>query len=151
MNQFVRNPDNTIQVPAGVVDVAACFALGGTHHSVTKLVDLIGEEAAIELGEYAETLAKLSHSQLLGCLCEGWTSTRPLAPIIELLQKLDPCFTLRALLAQRLCSSYREGFVHFSGTLTVGQLLPFYATTAGLDGEAIRLHGLRHAEADAAP
>lgn len=143
MNQFTRNPDGTIQVPAGVIDVAAIFALGSTHNSVTKLVALVGEEQAILLGEYAEVLSRLSHPQLLGCLSEGWTSTRPLAPIVELLQKLDPCFTLRALLAQRLCSDYRDGFIHFSGTLTVSQLLPFYVTTSGLDGEALRLHALK--------
>lgn len=146
MDQFIRNTDGTVQVPAGVVDVASIFALGNTHNAVAKLVDLIGEAAAIELGIYAETLAKLTHPQLLGCLSEGWTSTKPLAPIIELLLKLDPCFTLRALLAQRLCSDYRDGWIYFSGTLTVGQLLPFYMTCSGLDGEAIRLHALRQAD-----
>lgn len=130
--EFTRNEDGTIEVPVGVVDVAAIFFLGGTESAVANLVSLIGEEAAIRLGEYAASLAQLTHPQLLGCLSEGWTSLTPLAPIIELLQKLDPCFTLRALLAQRLCSSYRDGWIHFSGTLTVGQLLPFYATCAGL-------------------
>lgn len=146
MDQFIVNEDGTVQIPVGVVDVAAIFYMGGTHSAVSKLVALIGEEQAIRLGEYASTLAQLTHPQLLGCLCEGWTSSKSLAPIVELLQKLDHCFTLRALLAQRLCSAYREGFVHFSIILPVSQLLPFYATMSGLDGEAIRLHDLSAGE-----
>lgn len=145
MDQFTRNADGTVEVPLGVVDVAACFALGSTQYSVAKFVELVGGEAtAIELGNYAEELAKLTHPQLLGCLCEGWASLTPLAPIVELLLKLDKVFTLRALLAQRLCSDYREGFVYFSFNLPVNKLLTFYATTSGLGDEAIRLHGLRH-------
>lgn len=151
MSQFTRNPDGTAEVPSAVIHAAAIFALGNTDYIVTRLADLFGEEQALAMGEYAEVLSKFSHPQLLGFLGEGWTSERPLAPIVELLLKLDPVFTLRAVLAQRLCSTYRAGFVHFAITATVGQLLPFYATTSGLDAEAVRLHALRHADAATAP
>lgn len=144
--EFVRNPDGTFEVPNGVISAAAIFGLGGPDYIVSRLITLFGEAQALAMGAYAESLSKFSHAQLLGFLGEGWVSERPLAPIIELLQRLDPVFTLRAVLAQRLCSSYRAGFIHFASTPTVGQLLPFYATCAGLDGEAIRLHALRHAD-----
>lgn len=138
MDQFIRNEDGSIQVPVGVVDVAAIFNLGDTHSAVSKLVDLIGEEQAILLGEYAASLAQLTHPQLLSRLCEGWSNGLQIAPVIELLERLAPNTTLRAVLAQRLCGRYEEGAVRFSTVLHVESRLPFYRGVCGLNYQALR-------------
>lgn len=123
MNEFTRNADGTIEVPLGVLDVAAIFFLSGTEGAVANLVSMLGEEQAIRLGEYAAQLTNLEHPELLGCLCEGWQSTAPLDPTIELMQRLAPCFTRRALIAQRVCRDNPK---------LTAKLLPFYQVTSGL-------------------
>lgn len=144
MDQFIRNEDGTIQVPVGVLHVAHIFHFGDTPDAIAKLISLIGESQAIQLGEFAASLAPLTHSQLLSRLCEGWSSPIRIPPIIELLERLAPETTLRAVLAQRLCGRFEDGTVKFSTVLNVENLLPFYRGVCGLDYQALR-------QADTAP
>lgn len=118
-----RNLDGTASAPAGAGDVAAIFQAGDTEAAILNLVDLFGEDQEKQLGAYAEKLAALAHPVLLGMLCEHWQSNVSIAPVINLLERIDPRFTLRALVAQRVCRG-NPGLA--------AKLLPFYRIASGL-------------------
>lgn len=123
--RFVRNIDGTSTVPGAVVTVSTIFNAGSTEGAVTNLLNLIGESNAITLGEFAASIDALPQPYLLGMLAEGWRSKLPLRPVLDVLLLLDRNFTLRALVAQRVCTVTPELAAH---------LLPFYRKTSGLDG-----------------
>lgn len=106
-------------------DVAAIFRAGDTEGAIVNLTDLFGDDQERQLAGYAEMLAALAHPDLLGMLCEGWQSDVSLGPIINLLERLGPRFTLRALVAQRVC---------LGNPALVAKLLPFYRIVSGLVG-----------------
>lgn len=118
---FERDADGMI-VPASVVTVSKVFCSDSTQDAVHQLIQLIGEDGALRLGEYVESMHG-TQAFLLGILAEGWRSTLPLRPVLEVLLLLDGQFTLRALIAQRICTMNPP---------LAEYLLPFYKATSGV-------------------
>ena len=123
--QFVRNEDGTYTVPGAVVTVSTIFHSDSTEGAVHNLINLVGEANAITLGEFVYSIETYKHEFLLGMLAEGWRSNLPLRPVLDVLLLLDRNFTLRALVAQRVCTASPDLAKH---------LLPFYRATSGLEG-----------------
>lgn len=121
--KFARNDDDGMIVPPIVALVAAVFESSSTTNAILRLIELVGEDGAIGLGEYAESFNGRTLNSLLGSLAEGWRCSLPLRPVLELLLLLDPRVTLKALIAQRVC--------RVNPALTE-HLLPFYRATSGV-------------------
>ena len=123
IRKFDRNDDGTMVVPVAVVVVGEIFNASPAGDAVRHLIALVGEDGAIDLGEYAASFDGRAHTALLGSLAEGWRSTLPLRPVVEVLLLLDPRITLKALVAQRVCRTNPALTEH---------LLPFYKATSGV-------------------
>lgn len=122
--EFVRNSDGSITVPAGVLEVAAVFFGSDPGSNIQHLIELVGEANALALGNYAASLSGRAQPELLGMICEGWLSaTLPLSPVLKVLGQIDGKFTLRVLIAQRVCRGTPGLADH---------LIPFYKTASGL-------------------